>query len=210
MKLSKLLVRAIALVHVLSQQGPCRYKVADLSHMMQLGLRQTKSILARHTECFMKKRKANRRLVQDFEESSRQRGWAGLREVSERMKKGLKPRKLFMGIVMSSSLFELKRGDVTWAEKLLIASIDSMTRDLRGCFAGSEHLAKQIAFSRGTVRNIESKLTRRGYLVTLVSTGATIERVVRPDLSRNPERAKRLVGRYLLSEHAAGRIRISG
>jgi DNA-binding transcriptional MocR family regulator len=58
------------------------------------------------------------------------------------------------------------REDLTWTEKLLIASIDSMTSKFRGCFASSEHLAAQIGVSDGTALNLLSSLTRRGYLIT--------------------------------------------
>jgi hypothetical protein len=202
---------AIALVSALSQKGPCRYRAADLADMMQLKLRQMNGILAKHTECFMKKRRVKRRLVPELEESLREHARATLREVGANLKKGLKPKIPFSKIIMSASLFETERQDLTYTKKLLIASVDSLTKDLRGCFASSEHLAEQIGISRGMVRNLLSDLTRRGYLMTLDSNGVIVERVVRPDLSWNPERAKRLQRKCLrtdlLPERAGHRVR---
>lgn len=73
--------------------------------------------------------------------------------------------------------------DLTWTEKLLIASIDSMTNKFRGCFASSEYLANQIGVNNRTILNLLSTLTRRGYVITQPNC----DRVLRPELSLHSE-----------------------
>jgi DNA-binding MarR family transcriptional regulator len=178
-------VVAIALIHVLSKRGdmPCRYTAKELAHMIQLSSRQMKRILANYTECFVQKRRVKRRLLPDLDNVLKADRIDRIRKLvhSRRNRTAYGGKIRFSGVKMSDRIFNCE--DLTWTEKLLVASIDSMTNKFRGCFASSEHLADQIGVNNRTVVNLLSSLSRRGFLITQPHGG----RIVWSDLSLHSE-----------------------
>jgi Helix-turn-helix domain len=155
--------------------------------MMQLSSRQMKRILAKYTGCFVEERRVKRRLLPDLDNDLKAHRTDRIRKRVHSRRNGVacSGKIRFSGVKMSDRTFNCE--DLTWTEKLLIASIDSMTNKFRGCFASSEHLAGQIGVNNRTILNLLSTLTRRGYLITQPSC----DRVLRPDLSLHGERSSK-------------------
>ena len=81
-------------------------------------------------------------------------------------------------------------------EKFLVAEIDSLSGNDEPCFAGNAHLAEHLQTSQAHMRDMLAELTARGYLVRLGFIGRQTLRCARPDLSSNPDGARRLINRY--------------
>src|ERR1700757_3825047 len=54
---------------------------------------------------------------------------------------------------------------LTPAEKILLAEIDSLTSDDRGCYASNAHFAKRLAVTESRANHIVARLTRGRYLI---------------------------------------------
>ena len=59
----------------------------------------------------------------------------------------------------------LSRWRQTPAEKILLAEIDSLTSDDRGCYASNAHFAKRLAVTESRANHIVARLTRGGYII---------------------------------------------
>jgi hypothetical protein len=75
------------------------------------------------------------------------------------------PRRQFKGVWICAELWE--HPDLTYAEKFLIAEIDSLSGKGAACFASNEFLAERILQKIGATNNLISSLTARGYLIRL-------------------------------------------
>src|SRR5947209_7441865 len=98
------------------------------------------------------------------------------------------PTRQFKGLWVCAHLLDAE--ELTPAEKLLIAEVDSLSGNGQPCFAGNEHLAKRLHVAPAHMRGMLAELTDLGYLVRLAFTGRTTLRCVNPDLSSDPLAAK--------------------
>jgi hypothetical protein len=99
----------------------------------------------------------------------------------------------FKGVWICAAIFLDER--LTPAEKILLAEIDSLTTDDRGCYASNAHLAKCLGVTASRANHIVARLTREGYIVRVCCDGRLTQRVVAPQYSSNPATSRRLIER---------------
>jgi len=99
----------------------------------------------------------------------------------------------FKGVWICAAIFLDER--LTPAEKILLAEIDSLTTDDRGCYASNAHFAKRLGVTASRANHIVARLTREGYIVRVCCDGGLTQRVVAPQYSSNPATSRRLIER---------------
>jgi Mn-dependent DtxR family transcriptional regulator len=103
-------------------------------------------------------------------------------------------KRAFKGVWICAAIFLDER--LTPAEKILLAEIDSLTSDDRGCYASNAHFAKRLAVTESRANHIVARLTRDGYIIRVRCDGRLTQRVVAPQYSSNPATSHRLIERY--------------
>jgi len=98
------------------------------------------------------------------------------------------PARGFKGVWIPAALW--LDDSISWLEKALIAEIDSLATD-EPCWASSEHLAKMMNSTSGSIRIMLSELTRKGYLWQLGSNGRHTWRCVNPQYSSDPAQLRK-------------------
>ena len=103
-------------------------------------------------------------------------------------------KRAFKGVWICAAIF--LDGRLTPAEKILLAEIDSLTSDDRGCYASNAHFAKRLAVTESRANHIVARLTRDGYIIRVRCDGRLTQRVVAPQYSSNPATSRRLIERH--------------
>jgi Helix-turn-helix domain len=103
-------------------------------------------------------------------------------------------KRAFKGVWICTAIFLDER--LTPAEKILLAEIDSLTSDDRGCYASNAHFAKRLAVTESRANHIVARLTRDGYIIRVRCDGRLTQRVVAPQYSSNPATSRRLIERH--------------
>ncbi len=103
-------------------------------------------------------------------------------------------RRAFKGVWICAAIFLDEK--LTPAEKILLAEIDSLTSDDRGCYASNAHFAKRLAVTESRANHIVARLTRDGYIIRVRCDGRLTQRVVAPQYSSNPATSRRLIERH--------------
>jgi hypothetical protein len=104
------------------------------------------------------------------------------------------PQRQFKGVWLCAAI--LDNEELSPAEKILIAEIDSLTHPEKACYASNEFLARRMHLSEAHMRDTLAELTGGGYLVRLAFTGRVTLRCVHPTLSSNASCAQTLIQRY--------------
>ena len=102
-------------------------------------------------------------------------------------------RELLKGVWICAAIFLDER--LTPAEKILLAEIDSLTTEDRGCYAGNAHFAKRLGVTESRANHVLARLTGEGYIVRVCYDGRISHRVVAPEYSSNPATSRRLIER---------------
>jgi hypothetical protein len=110
------------------------------------------------------------------------------------------PQPQFKGVWICAEIWE--HPNLTYAEKFLIAEIDSLSGKGKACFASNEFLANRILQKVSAANNLLSSLTTRGFLIRLHFDGRKTKRCVHPDISSNPRAVKSLLKAYGVAEPA--------
>lgn len=72
----------------------------------------------------------------------------------------------FQGVWFPKSIWLSK--ELTMSEKCLMVEIESLSNNPQGCFASNQHFADFLGFTKETISNIISKLSKKGFItVTL-------------------------------------------
>lgn len=104
------------------------------------------------------------------------------------------PQRQFKGVWLCAAI--LDNEELSPAEKILIAEIDSLTHPEKACYASNEFLARRMHLSEAHMRDTLAELTGGGYLVRLAFTGRVTLRCVHPALSSNASCAQGLIKKY--------------
>ncbi len=72
-------------------------------------------------------------------------------------------KKKFTGVFIPARIWEAK--NLTWLEKCLIAEIEALEDDDRGCWASNKYLAKVFGVTPGGINNMLRRLKRFGHIV---------------------------------------------
>jgi hypothetical protein len=102
-------------------------------------------------------------------------------------------KKEFKGIFVSAAI--CRSQDFNSTEKLLLGEIDSLSKR-SPCRASNAHLGNRIGLSESATDHMAADLTKRGAIVRLLFTGKVLRRIVRHDLSDNPDRNQRYIREY--------------
>jgi biotin operon repressor len=103
-------------------------------------------------------------------------------------------KRAFKGVWICAAIFLNK--NLTPAEKILLAEIDSLTTDEQGCYASNAHFAKHLGVTESRVNHVVARLTREGYIIRVSYNGRISNRVVAPAYSSNPATSRRLIERH--------------
>ena len=103
-------------------------------------------------------------------------------------------KRAFKGVWICAAIFLNK--NLTPAEKILLAEIDSLTTDEQGCYASNAHFAKHLGVTESRVNHVVARLTREGYIIRVSYDGRISNRVVAPAYSSNPATSRRLIERH--------------
>ncbi len=77
----------------------------------------------------------------------------------------------------------------------MLAEIDSLTTEDRGCYASNAHFAKRLGVTDSRANHVVARLTREGYIVRVCYDGRISHRVLAPEYSSNPATSRRLIKR---------------
>ena len=102
-------------------------------------------------------------------------------------------KRVFKGVWICAAIFLNEK--LTPAEKVLLAEIDSLTTDDRGCYASNAHFAKRLGVTESRANHVVARLTRKGYIIRLCYDGRISQRVVASEYSSNPATSRRLIER---------------
>jgi hypothetical protein len=103
-------------------------------------------------------------------------------------------KRAFKGVWICAAIFLDEK--LTPAEKILLAEIDSLTTEDRGCYASNAHFAKRLGVTESRANHVVARLTREGYIVRVCYDGRISHRVLAPEYSSNPATSRRLIERY--------------
>ena len=99
----------------------------------------------------------------------------------------------FKGVWVCAAIFLDEQ--LSPAEKMLLAEIDSLTTEDHGCYASNAHFGKRLGLADSRANHVLARLTRDGYVVRVCYDGRTTQRVVAPEYSSNPATSRRLIQR---------------
>jgi hypothetical protein len=74
-----------------------------------------------------------------------------------------------------------------------LAIINGLMSDKGFCYSSDEQLGIWMHMSARGAKNLLDKLCKQGFIIHIGWSGSNIKRVVRPDLSNNPERTNKLI-----------------
>jgi Helix-turn-helix domain len=103
-------------------------------------------------------------------------------------------KRAFKGVWICAAIFLDE--NLTPAEKILLAEIDSLTTHEQGCYASNAHFAKRLGVTESRVNHVVARLTREGYIIRVCYDGRISHRVVAPEYSSNPATSRRLIERH--------------
>jgi hypothetical protein len=104
------------------------------------------------------------------------------------------PARKFKGVWICAELWD--HDGLSYAEKFLVAEIDSLCDKEKPCFASNEFLAKRLKITPRYMNNMLAKLTANGFLHRLAFDGRSTLRCVSPEISSNPAAARQLIKKY--------------
>lgn len=102
-------------------------------------------------------------------------------------------KRAFKGVWICAAIFLDE--NLTPAEKMLLAEVDSLTTDEHGCYASNAHFAKRLGVTESRANHVVARLTREAYIVRICCDGRLTQRVVAPQYSSNPATSRRLIER---------------
>jgi len=102
-------------------------------------------------------------------------------------------KRAFKGVWICAAIFLDEK--LTPAEKIVLAEIDSLTTEDRGCYASNAHFAKRLGVTESRANHLVARLTREGYIVRVCYDGRISHRVLAPEYSSNPATSRRLIKR---------------
>jgi hypothetical protein len=82
-----------------------------------------------------------------------------------------------------------------------LAIINGLMSDKGFCYSSDEQLAIWMHMSAREAKNLLDKLCKQGFIIHIGCSGSNIKKVVRSDLSNNPERTKKLIEEYTERSH---------
>jgi hypothetical protein len=97
---------------------------------------------------------------------------------------------------------------LSYAEKFLVAEIDSLTDKDKPCFASNEFLVKRLRIAPRYMNNMLAKLTADGFLHRLAFDGRSTLRCVNPEISSNPAAARQLIKKYSVHKNVKAERRV--
>lgn len=75
----------------------------------------------------------------------------------------------FKGVWICAAIFLDE--NLTPAEKMLLAEIDSLTTDDHGCYASNAHFVKRLGVTGSRLNHVVARLTREGYIIRVCYDG---------------------------------------
>jgi hypothetical protein len=109
------------------------------------------------------------------------------------------PTRKFKGVWICAELFD--HPGLSYADKFLIAEIDSLTDKDKACWASNEFLAKRLKVAPKYMNNMLARLTADGFLHRLAFDGRSTLRCVSPEISSNPSASRQLIKKYSLHKN---------
>ena len=112
----------------------------------------------------------------------------------------------FKGVWICAELWD--HDGLSYAEKFLVAEIDSLCDKDKPCFASNEFLAKRLKIAPRYMNNMLAKLTADGFLHRLAFDGRSTLRCVSPEISSNPAAARQLIKKYSVHKNVKAERRL--
>jgi len=112
----------------------------------------------------------------------------------------------FKGVWICAELWD--HDGLSYAEKFLVAEIDSLCDKDKPCFASNEFLAKRLKIAPRYMNNMLAKLTADGFLHRLGFNGRSTLRCVSPEISSNPAAARQLIKKYSVHKNVKAERRL--
>jgi hypothetical protein len=112
----------------------------------------------------------------------------------------------FKGVWICAELWD--HDGLSYAEKFLVAEIDSLCDKDKPCFASNEFLAKRLKIAPRYMNNMLAKLTADGFLHRLGFNGRSTLRCVSPEISSNPAAARQLIKKYSVHKNVKAKRRV--
>jgi hypothetical protein len=116
------------------------------------------------------------------------------------------PARKFKGVWICATLFD--HPGLSYADKFLIAEIDSLTDKDKACWASNEFLAKRLKVAPKYMNNMLARLTADGFLHRLAFDGRSTLRCVSPEISSNPSASRQLIKKYSTHKNVKAEHRV--
>ena len=116
------------------------------------------------------------------------------------------PARKFKGVWICATLFDHQ--GLSYADKFLIAEIDSLTDKDKACWASNEFLAKRLKVAPKYMKNMLARLTADGFLHRLAFDGRSTLRCVSPEISSNPSASRQLIKKYSIQKNVKAERRV--
>jgi hypothetical protein len=126
--------------------------------------------------------------------------------MSSRSRNEVEPARKFKGVWICAALWD--HDGLSYAEKFLVAEIDSLSDKDKPCFASNEFLAKRLKIAPRYMNNMLAKLTADGFLHRLGFDGRSTLRCVSPEISSNPSAARQLIKKYSIQTKVKAERRV--
>jgi hypothetical protein len=118
----------------------------------------------------------------------------------------VEPTRKFKGVWICAELFD--HPGLSYADKFLIAEIDSLTDKDKACWASNEFLAKRLKVAPKYMNNMLARLTADGFLHRLAFDGRSTLRCVSPEISSNPSASRQLIKKYSIQKNVKAERRV--
>jgi len=118
----------------------------------------------------------------------------------------VEPTRKFKGVWICAELFD--HPGLSYADKFLIAEIDSLTDKDKPCWASNEFLAKRLKVAPKYINNMLARLTADGFLHRLAFDGRSTLRCVSPEISSNPSASRQLIKKYSIHKNVRAERRV--
>ena len=118
----------------------------------------------------------------------------------------MEPTRKFKGVWICAELFD--HPGLSYADKFLIAEIDSLTDKDKPCWASNEFLAKRLKVAPKYMNNMLARLTADGFLHRLAFDGRSTLRCVSPEISSNPSASRQLIKKYSIQKNVKAERRV--
>jgi len=118
----------------------------------------------------------------------------------------VEPTRKFKGVWICAELFD--HPGLSYADKFLIAEIDSLTDKDKPCWASNEFLAKRLKVAPKYMNNMLARLTADGFLHRLAFDGRSTLRCVSPEISSNPSASRQLIKKYSIQKNVKAERRV--